>query len=185
VAACTTARSEARVAGGGRRSRASLRRCRGPGRLRPGRRRARGSYLPRRQRRHATRSGGGRGDGAVPAPPTCCQSPRADDRSARSPTAVRHGEDPRAPARHRCSVCGDGRWAGSPSCVYLRDKPDVLAGRSGRLEDRFELVKLAAHASADLVAELEHAGVTDGVARAGAFLGAGHHARGVKDAEVF
>ena len=56
---------------------------------------------------------------------------------------------------------------------------------SGRLEDRLEVVELASYAAADLVAKFEHTGVTDRVAGVVALLGAGDHAGGEEDPEVF
>ncbi len=56
---------------------------------------------------------------------------------------------------------------------------------SGGLQDRVELLELAADAAADLLAEVEHAGVADRVAHLVALLDAGDHTRGVEDAEVF
>ena len=52
------------------------------------------------------------------------------------------------------------------------------------LEDRLELLQLPAHAAADLIAELEHRGVADRIARVIAVLGAADHAGSVKDSKM-
>jgi hypothetical protein len=60
----------------------------------------------------------------------------------------------------------------------------AIAAVTTGLQDRLELLELPAHAAAQLIAKLEHAGVADRVARMVALLGAGDHPGRVKDPEV-
>ena len=70
--------------------------------------------------------------------------------------------------------------------VVLRDRigRERSGGLIGLLQNRLEALELAADAAADLVAELEHAGIADRVTRVVALLGAADHARGMQDPEV-
>src|SRR5581483_4028083 len=69
---------------------------------------------------------------------------------------------------------------GAPRSALITNLPR----RSPWLEDRLELLELAAHAAADLFAQLEHGGVADRVARMVAVLGTRDHAGAQQDAEV-
>ena len=76
------------------------------------------------------------------------------------------------------------RWCRSPARAASSGPVRSAAGSDDRLQDRLELLELAAHPAAHLVAELEHARVRDRVAGVVAVLRAADHAGGVQDAEV-
>ena len=124
-------------------------------------------------------------------PPQCGGGPRARDGRAsergRGALAVEPVHRGRTTAAGRSSEHrGSGHVDHSPrkagggvASAALRLHPG-LCGR----EDCLELLNLAADASADLVAELEHAWIGDRVADVVAVLGAGDHAGAVEDSEV-